>query len=70
MLLYLGQFDTAMKAARDIKATLSERVLRNAAMARYCESLFPTDIHVLVRFGRWSEILKLDVPTDTKVLVY
>jgi hypothetical protein len=69
MLLYLGQFDTAMKAARDMKATLPERVLRNAVMAQYFESFFPTDIHVLVRFGRWSEILKLEVPTDSQVLV-
>jgi hypothetical protein len=56
-----------MKAARDIQSTLSEEVLRNPELAQYYESFIPVDTHVLVRFGKWDEILAKTIPEDSKV---
>lgn len=65
----IGQFETSMKAANAIKATLPIHILQNAFMAQYFEALYSNDIHILVRFGRWEDILQLDIPTDYKVIL-
>ncbi|MBI4601807.1 MAG: hypothetical protein HY721_07585 [Planctomycetes bacterium] len=50
----------ALEAARDLVAELPEAAVR--AMPEYLDGLIATPLHVLVRFGRWGEILREPEP--------
>jgi len=39
-------------------------------LTSYLESYSALDVHVLVRFGRWEEILELPTPRDKKLMLY
>lgn len=62
-----GRFEAAMEAAETIKRNLPADVLRNSVLATYFESFVSINLHVLVRFGKWEELLNLAIPTDTEV---
>jgi tetratricopeptide (TPR) repeat protein len=70
--MFLGQFGTALAAARDMVATLPEELLRvkSPPMADWLEAFVPTDVHVLIRFGRWEDILALPFPKDAELYSY
>ena len=63
----LGDYDTAMKAAQDIQYTLPVSLITDPFLSTYFESFFSMNVHVLIRFGRWNELLQLEVPTDVEV---
>lgn len=50
-----GRYETAIKAARELERDLPEDVLR--AFGMLIEGIMPTTYHVLIRFGKWEEIL-------------
>jgi len=56
--MFDGQYDTALKAARELMDELPASALANPGV----EEFTPTALHVYVRFGRWEEILKEPVP--------
>lgn len=56
-----------MKAALEVKKNLPDSLLENPIMNRFFESFLSIDLHVLLRFGRWGEILARPLPTNTKV---
>lgn len=58
-----------MNAAKAIKATLPADVLSNAVLAMYFEAFLSVEYHVLIRFGKWIDILEKDKPTNTEVCV-
>jgi tetratricopeptide (TPR) repeat protein len=64
--LFLGQMEPALEAADELAATLSEELLRIEAppMADWAEGFVPMRLHVLVRFGRWREIIEEPFPAD------
>lgn len=65
--MYLGQFKPAMAAAEQMCATLSKEVLSvkdRPQMAITMEGYFSMKMHVLVRFGRWQEIVDMPMPDD------
>jgi tetratricopeptide (TPR) repeat protein len=64
--MFLGQYRVALAAAEELIATTPEELLRIASppMADYFESYLAVKQHVLVRFGRWREILAQDLPED------
>ena len=51
-----GDFETAMKAAREIEAEVPKEALR--AHAGFIEGIMPSTFHVLIRFGKWEQILE------------
>lgn len=51
-----GQYEQAMQAARDLEAEMPEESLR--AFAPLIEGIMPTTLHVMIRFGKWEEILE------------
>ena len=51
-----GDYTTAIKAARDLEAEIPEENLR--AIAPLAEGIMPTNLHVLIRFGKWEQILQ------------
>jgi len=68
--MFAGQFQVAMNAAAALKATLPSSLLGHPILATYFEAFFSVDVHVLIRFGKWDEIISLDVPTDPKIYPY
>ena len=67
--MFLGQFRPALLAADELAATIPEALLRvtTPPMADWLEGFIPMKMHVLVRFGRWREILDEPLPDDPEL---
>jgi len=51
-----GQYEDAIAAARKLEAEVPEASLRE--LAPIIEGIMPSNFHVLIRFGKWEEILE------------
>ncbi len=67
--MFLGQFRTAFDASEDLIATIPEQLLRieNPAMADWGEGYIGVKAHVLIRFGRWQDIIDHAMPHDPEL---
>ena len=63
--MFLGQPTTALEAADELISTLPSETLR--PMADWFEGFIPIRQHVLIRFGRWQDILDQELPADEKL---
>jgi tetratricopeptide (TPR) repeat protein len=63
--MFLAQPTPALETADELIATLPEPVLR--PMADWFEGFIPMKQHVLIRFGRWNDILAQDLPGDPEL---
>lgn len=65
--MFLGRSGVALKAAQDLIETLPEALLRveSPPMADYLEAYVSLKQHVLIRFGRWQDIVEQKLPEDT-----
>ncbi len=63
--MFLGQPGAALEAADELIATLPADTLR--PMADWFEGFIPMKQHVLIRFGRWQDILDQDLPQDEEL---
>ena len=64
--MFLGQYSTALAAADEMIAELPERLLRveSPPLADWLEGFVPMKMHVLIRFGKWREIIDVPLPRD------
>lgn len=64
--MFLGQYRPAIEAAEEMIETLPRDLLMTGSppMADWLEGFVPIKQHVLIRFGKWSEILAQDLPDD------
>ncbi|MEM8743806.1 MAG: tetratricopeptide repeat protein [Pseudomonadota bacterium] len=64
--MFLGQYGPAMAAAEELIATVPEDLLRveSPPMGDFLEGYLAMKQHVMVRFGRWQEIIDQDLPKD------
>jgi tetratricopeptide (TPR) repeat protein len=64
--MFLGQQATALEAADQLAAAIPGDLLRvsNPPMADWLEGFVPMRLHVLIRFGRWQDILAAPLPAD------
>ena len=64
--LFLGQEAPAREALRLLADTTPEEMLRieSPPMADFFESFLAMEPHLLIRFGRWEELLDLPLPED------
>jgi tetratricopeptide (TPR) repeat protein len=64
--MFLGRFREAIGTADAMTATLPREFLMitSPPMADWAEAFVPLRQHVLIRFGRWREILAQDLPDD------
>ncbi len=64
--MFLGQFAPAIAAADELIETMPEAMLRipSPPMADFFESYVSIRQHVLIRFGKWREIIAQDLPAD------
>ena len=67
--MFLGQYAPAIEAAEELIATTPEDLLRIASppMADYLEGYLSMKQHVLIRFGKWREIIAQPLPTDPEL---
>ena len=67
--MFAGQARTALAAADDLAAAIPEELLRVQAppMADWLEGFVPMRMHVLIRFGRWDEIIAAPLPADQEL---
>ena len=65
--MFLGQYQSAIEAAEELNAGLPEDLLsvQSPPMADWLEGLVPVKQHVLIRFGKWREILDQELPANT-----
>ncbi|CAG8265832.1 unnamed protein product [Penicillium nalgiovense] len=68
--IMLGNFTEALSAARVVGEILTPSLLSvtSPPLADWAEAYLGVLPHVLVRFGRWNDILQLDLPEDKTLL--
>ncbi|KAJ4298320.1 hypothetical protein N0V88_003345 [Collariella sp. IMI 366227] len=65
--MFAGQSAVALETASLLEATLPEDLLRveSPPMADWLEAFLSMRVHILIRFGRWQDIIDLQLPKDT-----
>ncbi|CAO2654832.1 Nn.00g115650.m01.CDS01 [Neocucurbitaria sp. VM-36] len=64
--MFAGQSRVALDAVSRMEASLPESLLRiqSPPMADWLENFASVRVHVLVRFGRWKDLIALEMPKD------
>jgi len=64
--MFAGQARTALQAAGELAAQIPADLLRVQVppMADWLEGFVPMRMHVLIRFGRWADIIAAPLPAD------
>ncbi|MFF8727101.1 hypothetical protein ACF073_11485 [Streptomyces sp. NPDC015171] len=67
--MFLGRFKDAIETAGRLEAAVPEELLRvtSPPMADWLEGFLAMRVHVLIRFGRWDDILGLPMPADAQL---
>ena len=67
--MFLGQYTPAIRAAQELIDTTPEDLLRipSPPMADFIEGYLSMKQHVLVRFGKWREIVEQALPADQEL---
>jgi len=67
--MFLGQQRAALEAADQLTAAIPEDLLRlpDPPMADWLEGFVAMRMHVLIRFGRWPDILAAPLPADPEL---
>jgi tetratricopeptide (TPR) repeat protein len=67
--MFLGQYEPAIDAANELAASIPEELLRVEVppMADWLEAFVPMKLHVLIRFGKWQEIIDTPLPEDQEL---
>lgn len=70
--MFAGQFTTAISTVTAMEATMPDELIRmkTPPMADWLESALSFRHHVLIRFGKWQEIIDLPLPTDQILYCY
>jgi tetratricopeptide (TPR) repeat protein len=67
--MFLGQAQVALDTAAQLETAIPEDLLRvqSPPMADWLEGFLAMRVHVLIRFGRWADILALPAPADPEL---
>ncbi|MFD4260133.1 hypothetical protein ACFWR9_21575 [Streptomyces sp. NPDC058534] len=67
--MFLGRYDVALGTAAQLEASVPEELLhvQSPPMADWLEGFLAMRVHVLIRFGRWADILALPLPADPRL---
>src|SRR5215467_3166964 len=67
--MFLGQYTPAIEVAQELIDTTPEDLLRvpSPPMADFIEGYIPMKQHVLIRFGKWQEIVAQELPRDREL---
>jgi len=61
-----GQYGTAMDAARTLEREVPPQFVENHT--KIADGMLPVPLHVMLRFGRWQEILNEPAPADFRLM--
>jgi tetratricopeptide (TPR) repeat protein len=61
-----ARYETAMKAARELEQDMPDEVLRSFGWL--IEGIMPTNYHVMIRFGKWDDILAEPIPAEHRLV--
>lgn len=61
-----AHYEPALKAARELERDMPDAVLR--AFGSLIEGIMPTNYHVMIRFGKWDEILREPLPAEHRLV--
>ena len=61
-----GRYETALQAARKIEQTIPPEFLKNYVTV--ADGFMPTPLHVMIRFGKWEEILAEPEPPEWRLV--
>jgi len=70
--MFLGQYSPAIAAAEKIREILTSDILGvrdRPKLAMTTEGYYSMKMHVLVRFGRWQQIIDEPVPEDSDIFL-
>jgi tetratricopeptide (TPR) repeat protein len=68
--MFMGRYQDSIGAANKLRAMLTKEVLSVRGRPRYATSLegyYSMTLHVMVRFGRWQEIIDAPLPDDPEL---
>ncbi|NTY60554.1 hypothetical protein [Mycolicibacterium sphagni] len=67
--MFAGQSQIALQAADELSGQLTAELLsiESPPMADWLEAFVPLRVHVLIRFGRWDELIAEPLPHDTEL---
>lgn len=66
-----GMEKTAMEVANQLNRIINEPMFSEYPdLVAYLEAYSALDIHIMVRFGRWKEILELSLPKDKHLMLF
>ncbi len=67
--MFLGSFEAAIGAADEMVATVPEDLLlvEVPPMADWLEGFVPMKMHVLIRFGKWQDIINTPLPENPEL---
>jgi tetratricopeptide (TPR) repeat protein len=68
--MFMGRYQDSIGAANKLRAMLTKEVLSVTGRPRYATSLegyYSMTLHVMVRFGRWQEIIDAPLPDDPEL---
>jgi len=67
--MFLGHYQAAMDAARELESKIPEEFLRieSPPFADSAEAFVAMRAHVMIRFGKWQELTELALPADQEL---
>lgn len=67
--MFAGQSKVALATAAELEAAIPEQLLRveSPPMADWLEGFLAMRVHVLIRFGLWDDIARLEFPRDREL---
>ncbi|OOF91603.1 hypothetical protein ASPCADRAFT_210953 [Aspergillus carbonarius ITEM 5010] len=67
--MFAGQSRVALETVKSLESSIPEQLLRieSPPMADWLESFVGMQVHVLIRFGRWNDLINLEYPQDTQL---
>ncbi|MDQ3548217.1 MAG: hypothetical protein M3439_05285 [Chloroflexota bacterium] len=67
--MFLGQSEVALRTADEVVATIPPALIEVEVppMADWLEGFMPVKLHVLIRFGKWQEIIETPLPENQEL---
>ncbi|KAH6672183.1 TPR domain protein [Halenospora varia] len=67
--MFSGQSAIALESCSELEAAIPEELLRvkSPPMADWLEGFVSVRVHVLIRFGKWEELISLPLPQDQQL---
>ena len=68
-----GMEQIGMQLATDLNALVNENLFNfneHPHLVAYLEKYSASDIHVMVRYGRWAALLEIEMPVDENLMLY